>query len=100
MVMARPKLNRTPEELAEMNRQRRNRYYESHKEEESSKNLARYHSKKVLSDGNAEFTCSCCGGNSKVMTDLCSPIKSDSEQLGIIACHTGSLEDGYGAYDR
>lgn len=74
MDMARPKLNRTPEELAEMNRQRRNRYYESHKEEESSKNLARYHSKKVLSGGDMPLTGS-FGGDNK-------------------------LEDGYGAYDR
>ncbi len=49
--MGRKKLNKTKEELDEMNRIRRNRYYENHKEEESKKNLKRYHSKKKLTDG-------------------------------------------------
>lgn len=49
--MGRDKMNRSREELAEMNRERRNRYYELHRKEESAKNLERYYSKKVLSDG-------------------------------------------------
>lgn len=105
LYMARPKINRTPEELAEMNRERRNRYYQSHKDEESSKNLNRYHSKKVLSDGDAEFTCNCCGRYAKVMTDLCSPegITTISHTGSMILPYTGSIssmENGYGAYDR
>lgn len=52
------KLNRTKEELAEMNRIRRKKYYKNHKEEESKKNLKRYYGNKVVTDGETSFTSS------------------------------------------
>lgn len=53
--MGRKKLNRTKEELDEMNRIRRKRHYENHKEEERDKSLQRYYDKKKLSDGDKLF---------------------------------------------
>lgn len=50
------KLNRTKEELNEMNRIRRNRHYYSHQEEEQKKSLQRYHDKKKLSDCDKPFS--------------------------------------------
>jgi hypothetical protein len=45
------------EEIRAMNRVRRNRYYERHKEEEKAKNLKRYHKKKKeLSTANEPFS--------------------------------------------
>lgn len=51
---------RSKEELAEMNRVRRNRYYDKHKEEESAKNLARYYEDKKLSNGDMPYSSSYC----------------------------------------
>jgi len=53
--MGRKKLNRTKEELAKMNQERRNRFYENHKEEERKKSLKRYYDKKRLSEGDKEY---------------------------------------------
>lgn len=53
--MGRKKLNRTKEELDEMNRIRRNRYYENHKEEENKKNLKRYYDNKKLSNNDKPY---------------------------------------------
>ena len=38
-----------------MNRIRRNRYYENHKEKEKKKNLKRYYDNKKLANGNKEY---------------------------------------------
>ena len=56
--MGRKKLNKTKEELNEMNRIRRNRYYEKHKEEEKEKSLDRYYKSKQISYPNFPFSSS------------------------------------------
>lgn len=55
--MGRKRLNRTKEELDEMNRIRRNRYYDNHSNEEKKKSLDRYYKKKrEVSNGEVPFT--------------------------------------------
>lgn len=49
------KLNKTKEELAEMNRIRVKRHYDNHQEEEQKRCLKKYHDKKKLSDGDKPF---------------------------------------------
>ena len=44
--MGRKKLNRTKEKLDEMNKIRRNRYYNNHKKEERKKSLNQYYENK------------------------------------------------------
>jgi hypothetical protein len=49
---------KTKEELDEMNRKRRKKSYEKHKEEEKSKSLDRYYKKKLnvsITDGDKPF---------------------------------------------
>ena len=58
-TMGRKRLNRSKEELDKMNRIRRNRYYENHKNEEQKKSLERYHKRRLnISDGETLFTMS------------------------------------------
>lgn len=55
-LMGRHQLNRTKEELDEMNRIRRNRHYKNHQEEEKKKSLKRYYKKKsTITDGEKPF---------------------------------------------
>ena len=49
-VMGRKKLNRTKEELNELNRKRRMRYYWKHKRKERKSALERYYQRKNLRD--------------------------------------------------
>jgi len=53
--MGRKKLNRTKEELNEMNKKRRSRHYYNHQEEEQKKSLQRYYDNKKLSDGDKPY---------------------------------------------
>ena len=54
--MGRKQLNRSKEELDEMNRIRRNRHYENHKKEERIKSLDRYHKRRLnISNGESTF---------------------------------------------
>jgi hypothetical protein len=50
------KLNRTKEELDEMNRIRRNRSYEKHKDIECEKSRLRYYNRRKLIGGEIPFT--------------------------------------------